>query len=382
VSFKQGSILIVTLLAGATVYQARAQSQAAAAAAPNASPPNALLSNAAVNQLCTRSLQLMDVGGVAIPDLQRASAPVIANVRGACDQLQFRGGFAPATFALMQNLRAYLELADVVPKPYPFPDAARMQLAELRDSAGRLDTHFRALLESKEAQLRQPDRDNLARYKEANTKLAPAAAPGDAARQRVVFFGDSITDIWRLNEYFPERDFINRGIGGQITSQLLGRMKADVLDLKPQAVLILVGTNDLALGVPLLTIEDGYTMLAELASAHGIKVIFGSVLPVSNYHKDVNRAFERTPTRPPVFIRALNDWLKTYCVQRGYTYVNYFDAVADAQGEFTADLSDDGLHPNAKGYRVMAPLALDGITRALTPPARPAVAEPKPAKRK
>src|SRR5205085_4941111 len=215
-------------------------------------------------------------------------------------------------------------------------------------------------------------------YKEANTKLGPV----DASRQRVVFFGDSITDIWRLNEYFPERDFINRGIGGQITSQLLGRMKADVLDLKPQAVLILVGTNDLALNVPLLTIEDGYTMMGELASARGIKVIFGSVLPVSDYHKDVNRAFEMTKARPPVFIRALNDWLKAYCAQRGYTYVNYFDALVDAQGELTADMSDDGLHPNAKGYRVMAPLALEGIGRALAPIGRPVVSEPKVSKRK
>jgi lysophospholipase L1-like esterase len=351
---------------------------ASAAAAWAQAPATALLPNATVNQLCTRSLQLMDSGGVAIPDLQRASAPVIENVRGACDQLQLRGGVTPATYALMQNLRAYLELADVVPKPFPFPDAARLQLAELRDNAGRLDTHFRALLESKETQLRQPDRDNLTRYKEANGKLGQA----DPSRQRVVFFGDSITDIWRLNEYFPERDFINRGIGGQITSQLLGRMKADVLDLKPQAVLILVGTNDLALGVPLLTIEDGYTMLAELASAHGIKVIFGSVLPVSDYHKDVNRAFEMTKVRPPVFIRALNDWLRTYCAQRGHTYVNYFDALADSHGELTADMSDDGLHPNTKGYRVMAPLALEGIAKALAPPAKPAVVEPKTSKRK
>jgi lysophospholipase L1-like esterase len=160
-------------------------------------------------------------------------------------------------------------------------------------------------------------------------------------------------------------------------------MKGDVLDLKPQAVLILVGIIDLSLNVSLLTIEDGYTMIAELASAHGIKVIFGSVLPVSDYHKDVNRAFEMTKAVPPVFIRALNDWLRTHCAQRGYTYVNYFDAVADAQGLFTADMSDDGLHPNAKGYRVMAPLALDGIARALPRPAPPAVvADPKAVKRK
>ena len=359
------SIRIATYLAAACVASAQA--------------PTALLPNATVNQVCTRSIQLMDAGGVAIPDLQRAAAPIIENVKGACDQLQLRGGNSPATFALIQNLRAYLDLSDAVPKPFPFPEAARTQIGELRDNGTRLDSHFRALLASKENQLRQPDRDNLTRYKEANGKLTPS----DPARPRVVFLGDSITDIWRLNEYFPERDFVNRGIGGQIASQLLGRMKADVLDLKPQAVLILAGTNDLALNVPLLTIEDAYTMMAELASAHGIKVIFASVLPVSDYHKDVNRTFEMTKTRPPVFIRALNDWLKTYCTQHNYAYVNYFDAVVDPHGELTADLSDDGLHPNAKGFRVMAPLALDGITRALVRPAAVVVAAPAtPAKRK
>ena len=357
----------VLLLAASTV----------SAQAPRAA--SALLSNDAVNALCTRALQLMDAGGVAIPDLQRAAAPVIANVRGACAQLQVRNESSPAVYTVMQNLRVYLELADAVPKPFPFPDAARLQLTELRDGAARMDAHFRALLESKEAQLRQPDRDNLARYKEANSKLG---AP-DPSRPRVVFLGDSITDLWRLNEYFPDRDFVNRGIGGQITAQMLGRFKTDVLDLKPQAVLIHSGTNDLALQVPLLTIEDGYALMADLAAAHGIKVMFASVLPVSDYHVDVNRAFEFTKTRPAVFIAALNDWLKGFCLQKGCAYVNYFGPLADARGLLNTELSDDGLHPNAKGYRLMAPVALEGIAKALPAPvAAPAVSAVGKQKRK
>jgi acyl-CoA thioesterase-1 len=181
----------------------------------------------------------------------------------------------------------------------------------------------------------------------------------------VVFFGDSITDFWRLNEYFPDRDFVNRGISGQITGEMLGRMKADVLDLQPAAVLILAGTNDLARNVPLVTIEDNYAMLATLAAANDIKVIFASVLPVSDYHKDRNPAYEMTKVRPPVYIKALNAWLQNFCAQKGCTYLDYSQALADDQGQLGSDLADDGLHPNAKGYRVMAPLVLTAIDKTL-----------------
>jgi lysophospholipase L1-like esterase len=308
--------------------------------------------------------------------LQRAATPVIENVRQACDLLELRGGAGQPTYNLMMNVRAYLDLADAVPKPFPFPDAARAQLAEVRDISARLDAHFRALLDSKDAQLRSPDRDNLRRYAEPNAKL-PAA---NSSKPRVVFFGDSITDLWRLNEYFPDRDFVNRGISGQITGEMLGRMKADVLDLKPQAVVILAGTNDLARNVPLSTIEDNYAMMAELAAARNIKVIFASLTPVSDYRKSVNRAWEFTAARPPVYINALNNWLQTYCSQHGQTYLDYFHALVDEKGLLTEDLSDDGLHPNAKGYRLMAPLVLDAVQRALPAPAL--ASDPKPKRRR
>ena len=159
------------------------------------------------------------------------------------------------------KLRAYLSLADAVPKPFPFPEAARQQFAELRDNSTRLDAHFRALLDQKDAQLRTSDRDELERYADANRRLPP-----DPRNPRVVFLGDSITDLWRLNEYFPDRDFVNRGISGQITGEMLARIKADVLDLHPEAMLILGGTNDLARGIPLTAIENNYWMMADLAT--------------------------------------------------------------------------------------------------------------------
>jgi lysophospholipase L1-like esterase len=343
------------------------------ATASGQAPADAQLSANDANQLCQRTVQLMDAGGVALAELQRAAAPVIENVRGACVQLQLRANVGQPTYTWLLNLRAYLALADAVPKPFPFPETARQQFAELRDDTTRLEAHFRALLDQKDVQLRSPDRDNLRRYAEANRRLAPP----QAGKPRVVFFGDSITDLWRLNEYFPDRDFVNRGISGQITGELLGRMKADVLDLQPAAVLVLAGTNDLARDVPLVTIENNYAMLASLASANDIKVIFASVLPVSDYHMDRSPAYEMTKGRPPVYINALNEWLQKFCAQNGYTYLNYFAALADVQWMFTADMADDGLHPNAKGYRVMAPLALAAVDKTVKPHTVVISAKPK-----
>ena len=335
----------------------------------------ALLDSTQVNALCLRTTQLMEAGGFAVADLSRAAAPVIENVKQACTQLRLHADSAPATYALILNVRAYLALSVAVPKPYPFPEAARQQFAEVRDDSTRLDSHFRALLGSKEAQLTAPDRDNLARYADANRKLS-APQPG---KPRVVFLGDSITDQWRLNEYFPDRDFVNRGISGQIASQMLGRMKTDVTDLHPAAVAILAGTNDLARGIPLTAIEDDYVMLADLATAAKVKVIFASLLPVSDYHKDADPSYERTPTHPPMYIKALNDWLKAFCAQRAYVYLDFYPALVDTQGQLAADVSDDGLHPNSKGYRVMAPLLLAAVNKAVVAPAQPPPAPPKPA---
>jgi lysophospholipase L1-like esterase len=351
------------------------------AASLRAQAPTALLDPAAVNTLCIRTTQLMEAGGVAVPDLSRAAAPLIESVKQACTQLRIHPNSSQSTYALMMNVRAYLALADAVPKPYPFPEAARQQFAEVRDDSTRLDSHFRALLDAKDAQLTAPDRDDLARYAEANRRLG---AP-QQGKSRVVFLGDSITDLWRLNEYFPDRDFVNRGISGQIAAQMLGRMKTDVTDLHPAAVVILAGTNDLEHGIPLTAIEDDYVMLADLANAAKVKVIFASLLPVSDAHKDADPAYERTPTHPPVFIRALNDWLKSFCAQRGYVYLDYFPALVDDQGQLGVDLSDDGLHPNAKGYRLMAPLLTAAVNKALAPPPappKPAAPPPLPAKPK
>jgi lysophospholipase L1-like esterase len=343
------------------------------AAQPTGGP---LLSTQNVNDLATRSLQLMEAASVATPELNRAGAPLTENARQAADNLRLRAGNLGFTYAFVTNLRAYLVLADSVPKPFPFPEEAAKQLAELREAQSRFESHFRALLDQRDIQLRSPDRDNLRRYSEANQLLGPPV-PG---KPRVVFMGDSITDFWRLNEYFPDRDFVNRGISGQVTGEMLGRFKADVIDLKPEAVVILAGTNDIARAVPLSTIENNFTMMSDLADKAKIKVIWASVLPISDYHKQQNPAWEMSKIRPPSQIRSLNDWLRRFCAQRGYTYVDYYAAMVDPSGMLPANLADDGLHPNSAGYRVMAPLAADAVDHTVGA-VQPKAARKRPSKK-
>jgi acyl-CoA thioesterase-1 len=320
----------------------------------SAQDSNALLNAKQANELFARSVQLMESTTVAMPELNRAGAPMIENARQALTTLRARSNNTELTYSFLTNMRAYLLLADSVPRPFPFPAEASKQLAELREGLNRTEAHFRAVLALRESQIRTSDRDNLQRYSEAN-QLLPARASG---KRRVVFLGDSITDGWRLNEYFPDRDFINRGISGQITGEMLGRFKADVIDLKPDSVVVLAGTNDLARGINILAIENNYSMMADLAEKHDIKLVFASVLPINDYHKDQNPAWEQSKVRPPLLIKALNDWMKSICEQRGCTYLDYYSSMVDKDGQLISDLADDGLHPNSKGYRIMAPLVL------------------------
>jgi lysophospholipase L1-like esterase len=206
------------------------------------------------------------------------------------------------------------------------------------------------------------DFGQLSRYREANASL-PAPAPNES---RVVFFGDSITDIWKLSEYFPSKPYINRGIGGQTTPQMLVRFHEDVIDLKPKVVVVLAGTNDIAGNTGPMSLQDieaNYTTLAELARLHGIRIVFASVLPVHNYTPQAQDFFAQRPSEK---ILELNRWLKAYCTANGYVYLNYFSAMVDEKGMLKKDLSDDGLHPNAAGYKVMAPLAEAAIEKALS----------------
>lgn len=209
-------------------------------------------------------------------------------------------------------------------------------------------------------QRRLQDWPQLGRYRDKNSAVNPPAK----TEQRVVFLGDSITDGWKLEEYFPGKPYINRGISGQTTPQMLIRMRPDVIAHKPKVVVILAGTNDIAGNTGPLTvemIEDNYASMAELARANGIRVIFASVLPVHDY----NPQRQITKGRPPEKILQLNTWLKEYCAKTGCIYLDYFSRMVDDKGFLKAELANDGLHPNAEGYKIMAPLAEAAIAQAL-----------------
>jgi len=208
----------------------------------------------------------------------------------------------------------------------------------------------------------------LARYRDENTK---ATAPAKN-EQRVVFMGDSITDGWddpKYGGFFPGKPYVDRGIGGQTTPQMLIRFRADVIALKPSVVVILAGTNDIAGNTGPMTlqaIEDNLTSMAELARANKIRVVLASLLPISDYEKTrEGKPIIRSAQRPPDQIKALNEWMKKYAAANNAVYLDYYSAMADEKGFLKEELSEDGLHPNQKGYDVMAPLAERAIASSL-----------------
>lgn len=212
------------------------------------------------------------------------------------------------------------------------------------------------------------DFGGLARFAAANAVL-PAKRQGDT---RVVFFGDSITDNWSNTGYggfFPGRPYVNRGIGGQTTAQMIVRFPEDVIALEPSAVVILAGTNDISGNSGPTTLEAteaNLASMAELAHAHGIKVVLASLLPVSDDKLDAQgQPRLQTRSRPPAKIAALNRWLAEYARGHEHTYLDYHTAVANADGALRSEWTGDGLHPNAAGYAVMAPLAEKAIATAL-----------------
>ena len=209
----------------------------------------------------------------------------------------------------------------------------------------------------------------LAKFRDADKELAPPAA-GDT---RVVFMGDSITEGWGMKatatspgrgEFFPGKPYINRGISGQTTPQMLLRFRQDVIELKPKVVLILAGTNDIAENTGKMTLgetEGNIESMSELARANRIRPVLCSVLPSSDFwwHKGL---------QPASKIKELNDWIKVYAAKNDFVYVDYYSAMVNSEGGLKTELSPDGVHPNKAGYEIMAPLAEAGIAESLKKP--------------
>lgn len=203
------------------------------------------------------------------------------------------------------------------------------------------------------------DWPNLRRYRSENEKAGLPAAK----ENRVVFMGNSITDGW-INarpDFFSKNPYLDRGISGQTTPQMLIRFRQDVIDLKPKVVVILAGINDIAENTgpsSVEMIENNLMSMAQLAKANGIKVVMCSITPA--------KAFPWRPGIDPVAkISAVNKWMKNYATKNNFVFVNYFDAMVDEQKGLPANLSKDGVHPTAEGYQIMESLVVPGIEKAL-----------------
>ena len=208
-------------------------------------------------------------------------------------------------------------------------------------------------------QVTAQDWPNLDRFQKENAALGLPLK----GENRIVFMGNSITQGWieARPEFFANRPYINRGISGQTTPQMLIRFRQDVIALQPKVVVILAGTNDIAGNTgpsTLEMIEDNLASMAELANANGIRVVLSSVLPVYDYPW-------KPGLKPAEKIITLNKWIKLYCEKNGFIYLDYFTVMADERNGMKASLTKDGVHANLEGYKVMEPLVEAAIQKAI-----------------
>ena len=226
----------------------------------------------------------------------------------------------------------------------------------------------KTLLLRQDEKVRLSDLGGLQQYRQ--TDMALKRDP-----DRVVFLGDSITYMWDLAEAFPGAHYVNRGIMGQASGDMLVRFRQDVVGLQPKAVVILAGVNDFILRDPgsvseqqtLANLESNDQTMAELAELHGIHPVFISMLPLHDYTAQARRVYRRVS---PSTIVAANDWLRSFCAEHGYPYIDVYTALLDQHGRLQRQLSDDGVHPNSAGYRMITEIVsnrLNNELRAISP---------------
>ena len=203
------------------------------------------------------------------------------------------------------------------------------------------------------------DFGDLEHFKSANAAVQPPAP----SENRVVFMGDSITQAWKIegpDSMFPGKPYLNRGISGQTTPQMLARFRQDVIELQPKVVVILGGTNDMAGNTGPMTLkqtEDNLASMADLATANKIRVVLCSVTPAIDF-------WWAPGQKPASKIAELNAWIKEYAAEKGYAYVDFYSALKDPDGGLPPNLSHDGVHPNPAGFAIMGPLVEAGIAKA------------------
>ncbi len=256
----------------------------------------------------------------------------------------------PLGAALVSVVAAILALLNGALEAAPQQAPAEGPGAQSAPAAGRAGARAAATAPAQ-------DWANLGRYRAANAALG-APAPGE---RRVVFMGDSITDSWARQNFFPGEPYVGRGISGQTTPQLLVRFRQDVVALQPRVVVILAGTNDIAGNTGPSTIEmiaDNIMSMADIARANKIGVVLASVLPASDF--PWRRGLDPGPK-----IVALNRWIRDYAARNGFVYLDYYSALVDGKLGMKAEYSKDGVHPTPAGYAVMAPLAERAIAQAL-----------------
>ena len=287
----------------------------------------------------------------------------------SCRQTSKSLAFGALLSALLMGARAFAAPVGIVAEPCPDPFTPTAAFNDLvtaliiephRITPEELQRFMKdpELAKVNEATRRAAGQDwaGLCRYRASNEKIRAAAAP-----PRVVFMGDSITENWNLADAaFFDKGVVNRGISGQTSSQMLVRFRADVVALHPKIVHILAGTNDVAGNTGPLTAQDfknNIMSMVELARGNGIAVILGSIPPAAGFNW-------RPEVKPVPIILELNRWLRDYAKEKGLRYVDYYTPLAGPAGELKADLGNEGVHPNRKGYEIMRKLAAESLSQS------------------
>jgi lysophospholipase L1-like esterase len=265
--------------------------------------------------------------------------------------------------ALAADVESVPPATAMVADPCPPALAVPEELAGLADialSPGKSHADFAELAKNPDVQAymqaqrerAQSDWPNLCRYRPANAALRQ--------RPRMVFIGDSITENWvKGDPALFSKDIVGRGISGQTSPQILLRFFQDVVELRPQTVHIMAGTNDIAGNTGPTTeqnFKNNIMAMVELAHAHHIDVLLASIPPASGF-------LWKPALKPASTIVKLNQWLRSFAASSGSRYVDYYSLLADSQGGFLAQLSNDGVHPNRDGYAAMRKLALPKYDR-------------------